>query len=178
LSGMPAVWTDRAPEYDALVSLLDEIDEADATVWSGSAMHGAVKDILLKSLVAEPYWLEGFYRLAQYAEECSTQFSSHELASLAEPFRRYLSSSFSEDLHNAGGQSELEDLGSELQTASEWLGVSVDYAQEELAEKLQELEDRAGARGESVRDWTAASPGNEMHGEQEIRRLFDELSES
>lgn len=171
-------WDRRTAEYETLVAILSELDDADSAVWNESNLHGAVKALTVATLTAEPYCLEGFYRLAQYVEESNARLLQPEQEALVEPFRSYLSSSFGDDLNNMQGQSELEDLGSELQTVSEWLGVGVDDEKGKVAEKLDELHQRAEAQGEEVGGWRATQRGEMAGDEQEVRRLFDGLTEN
>lgn len=175
---LAADWDHRAPDYETLASVLSALDQGDKAIWNGSGLHSAVKALILATLTAEPYYLEGFCALAQYAEESNARILMSEQEILMEPFRNYLDSSFSEDLHNAQSQSELEDLGGNLQTASEWLGVGVDYEQGEVAEKVEELHQAAEAQGGEVRSWGTTRRGEAAGDEQEVRRLFGGLAES
>ncbi len=177
VGALRADWEHRVPEFEVLLAAMAWLEADESGIWSGSRLCDDIRALVLETLADESYYLEGFCALSQYADEGGKDFSPSERAKLAGAFEDYLGNAFREDLRSAGYQSELEDLGGRLQSVGDWLGASVEFEQREISEKIDELSNRAEARGETVRSWGTARGAEPAGDEQEVRRLFDGLAE-
>lgn len=168
-------WRKESPDCETAVYVLEMLATSTHDQVLKFALHDLIKTSMLQALLHGGSSMR-LATVAEYGIENSTRWSVHDQDMLRQAFDSYLENDFYDELADRSSEGELNKLSANLDRIADLCSVYVSSYQDEINERISDLERPDDDDRESVRSWKPANrPMSESMQEVEVRRLFDGL---
>jgi hypothetical protein len=171
-------WHEESPDCATAVHILEMLAQSADDRSLKLALHDLLKSSLLKALLHRES-SSSLATIVEFARGNGTRWTKLDQDMLAEAFEKYLENEFHDELAESDTEEELRELSTHLDSIADLCGAHIGFLQDEIDERIAELENPDEDDSEPVRSWKDAErPMSESLQEAEVRRLFDGLGKS